>query len=184
MILAPHVSPFVFSYDFRVDPAKTSREKVRAFDLVARDSKRLLSCDRHVWASPEADVDLSDVQARTLEQVRLKASEHPGAWLIALELRSALRDSEGGGEFWPSDPAVVSQDWTFLGIDVADYGLLSAINFFGLGKHNELSDRIARSLNENGLFTSDQSAATFVCEVDALFPDDAPFYSIGLWLAE
>jgi hypothetical protein len=180
----PPVERFVFAYDARGDPTRIPQRPPEDFDLLAVDSTRVLSADRHVWAPVEPGADLGWVPPRDLAAIEQAVATVPFAWIVALELRSKLRkaDETGRGELWPAAPPTVQSGWSLLGLDVIDEATLSVINFFGLGKDATLRNRYRSKLGENGMFTSDADASEFLAVAEARLPEDAPFYVVGLWL--
>jgi hypothetical protein len=166
-------SPFVFTYDIRVLPSHLDSSALKPYDRVARETATVLSCDAHIWPRPGAEPS-HDQGFLALKDVRRDLA----GWIVALQLRSALVN---GGEFWPTAPATPALNWEYLGCDVADYGLLSAVNFSGLGARAELVKQFSPHLKHNGLFQRDDFALDFLAAAQNARPDDAPFYLIGVW---
>ncbi|HEX7601430.1 MAG TPA: hypothetical protein VF316_07495 [Polyangiaceae bacterium] len=75
--------------------------------------------------------------------------------------------------------------WRFVGFDVSDAGLISALCNCGYSGREELDqsrDRWARELNEHHLFDGVDQALAFMAASDARVPEHAPFEVYGLWI--
>jgi hypothetical protein len=83
-----------------------------------------------------------------------------------------------------SNPNQVADGWEFLGYDVADYFLLSALMNSPYKEHEveDLKARFASKLNEHHLFATIQPAEAFMLLADERLPEHAPFYVYGLYL--
>lgn len=81
---------------------------------------------------------------------------------------------------WP----LRNQDWAFLGYDVADWGLVSALTNCGF-LANEPADalraRWSGSLNAYHLFDDDAPATEFAAFANSRVREHAPFYVYGIW---
>ncbi len=78
---------------------------------------------------------------------------------------------------------MVADDWLFLGYDVTDQFMHSALAGLALApeKRRPLRDRVNPQLNQYGLFSDRQDALDFEATADQLSPDWKPFCVCGLY---
>ena len=85
----------------------------------------------------------------------------------------------------PATPANIGGDWKFLGYDVADAWLMSAIWNMGLEEERPpvavIGDSFVKQ-NESGLFHGLEDALEFSRVANSLAPEHAPFSPFGVWV--
>lgn len=201
-------------YDRRVSPRRVSslwpRERRERF-LVRQDAPQPLSVDIQVWpqARREADEGLrfageafgdllgsppesggepddpcviavsvlwdawSSTQEQTWNRLVLDRNHHP----IGIETLSRQPDME----------RVAGEGWTLLGLDVADWGLVSSLTNCGLSPEEMAGSyrtRWAGRVNAHHLFDETPSAQEFVAVSNERVKEHAPFFVFGLWLVK
>ncbi len=110
-------------------------------------------------------------------------------WMVAVSWVSADGFSKapiGGPYRERMTPATVSDEWTLLGFDVADAGLVSGLSNCGYDQAEiaALRSSWATHLNEHHLFTDVRRAFSFRDLSDPRVPEHAPFFVYGLYLLE
>lgn len=80
-------------------------------------------------------------------------------------------------------PTTPSEDWPFLGFDVVNSGLSSALSSFSPHSNVEIMQNLdSNSINQLCLL-SDQGISTKLCHTaNTLYQSDGPFFSIALFL--
>lgn len=75
-------------------------------------------------------------------------------------------------------------DGFFIGYDIADDGLTSALSNCGYSEaeRSVAQMKYAKYLNRHGLFEDKSMAAKFVADSEIRVPDHSPFYIFGLYL--
>jgi hypothetical protein len=75
----------------------------------------------------------------------------------------------------PVSPDIVGDDWEFLGCDVANEFMRSALAGLAFDPDLLLRDRVRPQLNQYGLFSNRQDALDFEAEADRGSPEWRPF---------
>src|SRR5262249_54212288 len=96
-------------------------------------------------------------------------------------VRSVPHQQLGTVLYPAASPSVVANDWTFLGYDVANEFMRSALSGLTFDWGLALRDQASSQLNEYGLFSHRQDALDFEAEADRGSPDHRPFCVCGLY---
>jgi hypothetical protein len=174
-----YVWPSYFIPEGRLEVAKWGEEIARPFVLeraivVDLEEPRYLALG--LWASLGAMLECYR---------RNKRDAGPGV-VIAVWLehvRSVPHQQLDGVLYPPVTPSVVADDWLFLGYDVTDQFMHSALAGLALDpeKREPLRDRVSPHLNQHGLFPNRQDALDFEATADQLSPDWKPMCVCGLY---
>lgn len=196
----------ILGFDARemwLNPGEVWADARRDDYLLRLDVVKPLSVDYEVWPSvfgansclgrPDWTGGIQDLweNLERLEAYLDNEWEHPKAcWLVAVTL--VKEGSEGSGqEQWTdridvTEPAICDNSWTFLGYDVGDAYLLSALANLGLSPGmedvNSLRAEWSPRLNEFHLFSEVEDARKFVRLSNERAKEHAPFFVFGLWL--
>ena len=167
--------------------------------LLRADVDRPLSVDYLVWTSvfsPGAGLVPSWVYGDSVQGIWSKLSELYASLPESLQQESAGRywiigiNVEGRGALDPAwndimtVPAVIQEDWEFLGYDVADRWLLSGLSNCTHVSEKDFDDlrrRFLDHINSYHLFTDYRVACKFRSLSGRRVPDHKPFYVFGLW---
>jgi hypothetical protein len=182
------------AFDLRVRKAMLAdswNARRRSEYLLRTDVRTPLAVDRGAWPP-----------ARGLEQIEwsgpltpfwsslseLERSSDPAAGeVIAVTVATNRRFPQT--DAWKAamrcaTPPSPSDEWEFLGYDVADASFVSGLVNCSYATREELhhARRLwAELLGPNHLFADPCAAADFVAAVDHRVPEHAPFFVFGLW---
>jgi hypothetical protein len=137
------------------------------------------------WTGPNGGLwdDLAHLEAN-LASVQIQIPY----WLVAvtwLADDASHRERRGRGPSGePMTPKERSPDWTFLGFDVGDAGMLSGLMNCGsdADERPALIEEWGLRLNEHHLLTDAQSAFEFRGLANRRVVEHAPFFVYGLWV--
>lgn len=184
-------------------PEEAWSQERKAIYLLRTDVDKPLSTDTLVWPSVlPLDEDLSPDSSASF--LRLwnslpKLQEHLNVirnsvrqpyWIIGITV--VMRGlSQAEKELWyprlsKTVPSARNKDWEFLGYDVSDLALLSALSNCGY-KPDEIQSlraRWAKHLNKFHLFTDKSQAIEFKGLSDQRVVEHAPFFVFGLYRIE
>jgi hypothetical protein len=112
---------------------------------------------------------------------RQKRDATPGI-VVAVELLVGDLESDVALDP-PVRPSVVADDWSFLGYDVLEQLMHSALAGLALApeKRRPLRGRVSPQLNRHGLFSNRHDALDFEATADQLSPDWKSFCVCGLY---
>ena len=198
------VPQWLHGFDARLLPSPPWSEERRSTYAIRADVASPLSTDPLVWPSVfdqgvgiglspalRAKMGLSGLELpawggrhgpswdslERLEESLAERALHLSVRLMAITKISAEDAAE---------PRFVPRDgWLFLGFDVSDAGLISALCNCGYSGREELEqsrDRWAHELNEHHLFDGVDQALAFKAASDKRVPEHAPFEVYGLWI--
>lgn len=187
----------ILGYQLRISPdqLKDWDKERRLIFLLREDISRPLSVDEDIWpilndAKMRNDVFLNpELPANGLNVHNLRpgipARTERGC-LIAITASDADASQLCSRHQIQSElHAAHSLDTLglrIIGFDVADAWFYSGLSNCGFGASKQiLSHRFARSLNEYGLFQSQEEAGAFRDDVSSRITDHAPFIVYGLW---
>ena len=190
----------VLGFDVRVDPVETSSawtEQRKDTFLLRRDVVHPLSTDRLVWPSVSVPnrqpgswngLDLwEDWQLFREYLTDAVATCVQRPWAISITLvTGGFTDEER--ETWsprlPLKTLSLPEATAFLGYDISDLSLLSALSDCGYIQPNEAQqarERWATQLNNFHLFDDVTKANEFKTFSNLRVPEHAPFYVYGLY---
>ena len=140
--------------------------------VIVADLEELRYRGLRLWASLDSMLEFYAQQRRDAA---------PGVVIaVWLEHAQSVRHDHFEVVLYPDvTPNEVSMGWSFLGFDVADQYLTSALA--GLRVHQPLRASVGPTLNEHGLFVSRHGALEFEEVADRLFPAYRPFCVYGLY---
>ncbi len=131
-----------------------------------------------VWIGPNRPL-WEDIEALKWDALRADSGHRP-FWLVAISL-----DGDNETERYSAPLARISHppNWTFLGFDVADSGLLSGLSNCGYdpAELEEMRLTWEPSLNQFHLFNAFAAASAFRELTNKRVPEHAPFFVFGLW---
>lgn len=184
----------ILGYDIRETPAKSAkhwdRDRIDRF-LYRTDVRCPLSADTSVWPSqlaiddrPPTSIAHQDLWA-DLEAVLKQQCD---GYLISIGIDiEKCREKER--QYWQSvtiATSVAPLHYTFLGYDVGDMWLLSALSNCGFLPDRDdvtsLRNKWSNRLNEYHLFNEYRHADEFKELSDSRIKEHAPFFIFGIWL--
>lgn len=193
-----------------LDPRATWEATRRARYLLRHDAPRPLSVDVRVWPSLFDEGPVHEARRLGLDTPGLPAwtGANPGLWedlgrlnglmaplAVAPHWTVALGWVDPTGSFIASDlgpyreavtPPSLGAEWTLLGFDVADAGLISGLSncAYGPVERESLSATWTPWLNEHHLFSHVERALAFRDLSDARVAEHAPFFVFSLYRLE
>lgn len=210
-MLTPGVEEALLGFDARelfMEPGRTWAPARRGTYLLREDVYKPLSVDPAVWPSlfgeglPETERTRLGLDALPLPGWR---GPNPGLWDNLSRMRSCLgplaseahwtvavswvsaegfsKPATSGGPYLEEmAPPVVSADWSLLGFDVADAGLISGLSNCGYVRAEIAGLRAAwaSELNAHHLFTEVGRALAFRALTERRVPEHAPFFVYSL----
>lgn len=185
----------VVGYDVRIPPREWERGRICSVDAIVWPSaiseslwtKSFSSGFQGLWNDCEELATASlDLESRMLIVITWSNTLARSAGLAPI---GPVRDVDGIYGLPPNDqepgpPVNLGNDWDFLGYDVADGWLMSALWNMGLNRDhvpNSLNAGFFQLLNENGLFSELEPAIEFSRIVSKLASEHAPFSPFGVW---
>ena len=176
--------------------------------LLREDVQKPLSVDPRVWPSlfgeglPDSERTRLGLEAMALpgwrgpnqglwdSLSRMQGTLGPLAseahWTVAISWVSADGFSKRDASFGPyrekMEPEAISTDWSLLGFDVADAGLISGLSNCGYTRAELAGLRAAwaSALNAHHLFDDVEKALAFREMTDRRVPEHAPFFVYAL----
>ena len=186
----------VLGYEVRVSRGELRQtwppDRRRKF-LLAPDIADVLSADPLAWPR--------DPQLEATRVSRPETAWYP-RWLHLAEMKAAWKAAAFAGEcigtavLLPAAPAAVVRDhpnaapatvqdsWEFLGCDVADTGMTSALTNYGFLDEADRAERCswAVEVNQFGLFQDPAWASEYAAFMQKLAPEHDGFLVVGLWV--
>lgn len=194
----------IIGYDVRDVPADSASrwDNKRKVDFLYRlDVKSPLSTDISVW--PSLLQEFSDFQfvghqglwsdlSAVVSHLNENGSHSANGWIVALTL---LIESCNPNQLqeWKTllpivMPSIHDEAWSFLGYDVSDMWLLSALSNCGflpnLEDAESLRDEWGPKLNDYHLFEEPHKALMFKDAANSRIREHAEFLVFGLWLIQ
>jgi hypothetical protein len=197
MYQAPAMREALLGFDLRelfIPPDTAWTAERRATYLLREGVRKPLSVDPRVWPSlfgedfpgwrgPNAGLwdDLS--RMRKARGVPLSKAHEAVAvgWISGDGFSTA---SPLGPFQERMAPPTASDDWSFLGFDVADAGFISGLTNcgYGAGERDGLRATWRQALNVHHLFSGLDEAFAFKAVADRRVLEHAPFFVYSLWL--
>lgn len=188
------MNAYVYGYSIRyLRPDEDWTKQRRSFFLLDESVEIPKSVDANVWeevAGQEADSSFGKIRLPCWEDrdEMLKITAYNSAHKDKVELTIVVfvEDEEPLPEIveMNSHDPIDQPTGFFIGYDIADDGLISALSNCGFSEHDRIvaTDKYARYLNRHGLFEDVRIANQFAADSEIRVPEHSPFYVFGLYL--
>lgn len=175
----------------RLAPDRDWTEKRRHEFLIRNDISSPKSVDKNVWdefVSDEVQTDAGPLPLPTWcdREKMLEVNQYSVSRTDLVELTIGIFIDKVLPEFIDLNEftSVDTIDGNFLGYDVADEGLTSALSNCGYSPEEMIEARLkfSNAINSNGLLTSLDVAKEFLKYSTERIPDHAPFFIFPLYV--